>query len=102
MAARGTESKEVIIAKLLETFGGAFRYNKEIRIPMIENGEEVQIKITLTAAKQNVEHEPLKFDYLAEGLVSEETIESVKVETPPEPTEEEKENLKKMMASLLL
>ena len=30
MAARGTESKEVIIAKLLETFGGAVRYNKEI------------------------------------------------------------------------
>ena len=55
MAARGTESKDKIIAQILETFPGAFKYDKEIRIPMIENGEQIQIKVTLTAAKTNVD-----------------------------------------------
>ena len=54
MAARGAESKEKVMQNILKTFPGAFKYDKEIRIPMIENGEEVQIKVTLTAAKTNV------------------------------------------------
>lgn len=55
MAARGSLSKEVITQKLLETFEGAFVYGKEIRIPMMEDGSLLQIKVTLTAAKENVE-----------------------------------------------
>lgn len=55
MAARGSISKENIIAKLLETFEGSFVYGKEVRIPMIEDGAEVQIKVALTCAKENVE-----------------------------------------------
>jgi hypothetical protein len=55
MAARGSLSKEVITQKLLSTFDGAFVYGKEIRIPMEEAGEQIQIKVTLTAAKENVE-----------------------------------------------
>ena len=31
-----------------------FKYEKELRIPMMENGEELQIKVTLTAAKNMV------------------------------------------------
>lgn len=54
--ARGTESKEFITQKILETFEGSFKYDKEIRIPVLENGETVQIKVTLTAAKVNVEN----------------------------------------------
>ena len=53
--ARGTESKAIIVEKILQTFPGSFSYDKEIRIPMQENGETVQIKVTLTAAKTNVE-----------------------------------------------
>lgn len=53
--ARGAESKELITQKILETFEGSFKYDKEIRIPMLENGEIVQVKVTLTAAKVNVE-----------------------------------------------
>ena len=55
--ARGTEAKQKITQKILETFEGSFLYNGgiEIRIPMVEDGTEVQIKITLTAAKENVE-----------------------------------------------
>ena len=55
MAARGTESKSTITQKILDTFEGSFVYDKEIRIPMMENGELVQIKCVLTCAKVNVE-----------------------------------------------
>lgn len=55
MAARGAESKEKIMQNILATFPRAFKYDKEIRVPMMENGEQIQIKITLTAAKTNVE-----------------------------------------------
>lgn len=54
--AKGQVSKAQITNKLLEIFNGAFLYNdgKEIRIPMIEDGNEVQIKVSLTCAKDNV------------------------------------------------
>ena len=55
MAARGSESKNIITAKLLETFAGSFIYDKNIIVPMVENGESLQIKIALTCAKTNVE-----------------------------------------------
>lgn len=55
--ARGQESKSIIANKILQNFEGSFLYNggKEIRIPIYENGELIQIKVTLTAAKENVE-----------------------------------------------
>ena len=55
--ARGTESKNTITAKLLETFAGSFIYDKNIIIPMVENGENLQIKIALTCIKTNVSTE---------------------------------------------
>lgn len=55
MATKGALSKEIVMKKILETFNGAFVYDKELRIPMIEGGEEVQIKVALTCAKTNVE-----------------------------------------------
>ena len=55
MAARGSEAKERIINQILATFPEAFKYDKEIRIPVEENGEIIQIKVALTAAKDNVE-----------------------------------------------
>lgn len=56
--ARGSSAKEEITKKLLETFEGSFLYNggKEIRIPMMEDGSLVQIKVALTCAKENVEN----------------------------------------------
>ena len=56
MAAKGSVLKEEITNKILECFPGSFRYDKEIRIPGIENSENLQIKITLTCAKVNVEN----------------------------------------------
>ena len=52
--ARGSESKSFVTEKILDTFEGSFLYEKEIRIPMEENGETVEIKVTLTCAKVNV------------------------------------------------
>jgi hypothetical protein len=55
MAARGAVLKEAITAKILKTFQGSFVNGKEIRIPGYENGELVQVKVTLIAAKDNIE-----------------------------------------------
>lgn len=51
---RGAESKAKVTKKILYMFDDSFVFNKEIRIPMVENGEELQIKVTLTAAKNSV------------------------------------------------
>ena len=54
--AKGSESKELFYKKILETFDGAFLYNgnKEIRIPMIEDGNLIQLKVSVVCAKENV------------------------------------------------
>ena len=56
MAVKGIQAKADITKKILETFDGSFMNDEEIRIPVMENGEEVQIKVTLTAAKVNIDH----------------------------------------------
>lgn len=57
MAARGSVLKQEIAQKILATFPGSFLYNdgKEIRINGTEDGQSIQIKVTLTAAKTAVE-----------------------------------------------
>jgi len=89
--ARGSQSKEIITKKILETFDGAFINDKEIRIPFDEDGDEVQIKVTLTAAKVNVEN--------AGGAISNAATE----QAPPqkvEITDEERKNVQKLMEAL--
>ena len=49
--ARGQEEKLIVINKIKEVFPEAFEYDKVIRIPI----GDVQIKVTLTCAKDNVE-----------------------------------------------
>ena len=49
--ARGQEEKLIVINKIKEVFPEAFEYDKTIRIPV----GDVQIKVTLTAAQDNVE-----------------------------------------------
>lgn len=56
MAVKGAAAKEQVIQELLNYFGDrAFKYDKDIRVECVENGERVQIKIALTAAKVAVE-----------------------------------------------
>ena len=49
--AKGAEEKQIVIDKIKEVFPEAFEYDKTIRIPI----GDVQIKVALTAAKDNVE-----------------------------------------------
>lgn len=99
MAAKGTEAKEVIFNKILETFEGAFMADaKTLRIPYVENGETIEIKVALTAAK----------DILGGGVKEESLGEAIKVNMSAamptaiyeEPSEEEKERLKKLLETL--
>lgn len=53
--AKGQIAKDVITKCVLKVFDGSFINDKEIRIPFMENGELVQIKVALTCAKVNVE-----------------------------------------------
>ena len=102
MAARGAESKERVMQTILETFPSAFKYDKEIRIPMYENGEEIQIKVTLTAAKTNVESGGDTAVPGATKTVVKEMATTGPTETkvPVEPTEEEKRNVANLLNML--
>ena len=51
MASKGAEEKQMVIDKIKEVFPEAFEYDKAIRIPI----GNVQIKVALTCAKDNVE-----------------------------------------------
>ena len=101
MAARGSESKNIITAKLLETFAGSFIYDKNIIIPMIENGENLQIKIALTCAKTNVES---GMDNAIPGAEVSTTAtaasKAIDNHNVAEVTEEEKQNVLKAMKAL--
>ena len=89
MAARGTEVKEKLTQVLIKLFPESFMDGKTLRIPMKENGEIVEIKVTLTAAK----------DVLGGANAGAFTLNS---STPvcDMPTEEEIEEVKKYLSSM--
>ena len=99
MAAKGSISKEIIVQKILDTFEGAFKFDKEIRIPMIEDGAEVQIKVTLTCAKTNVES---GMDTAIPGTTAATAVTPKVMDNHgiAEVTEEEKQNVLKAMKAL--
>lgn len=100
--AKGTTSKKIITDKLVEVFEGAFLYNdgKEVRIPMIEDGEEVQIKVTLTAAKTAVTPGD---DVALPGITATTNTDAAMknvIHEPIQASEEEKANIAKALSSL--
>ena len=99
MAAKGTESKNIIFAKLQEVFPNSFweENNKILRIPLDENGSRVEVKVTLTAAKTNLGGEDPASAFDSTPIVN---SNSSTPNTVLEPTEEEKENVSKLIASL--
>lgn len=98
MAAKGTESKNIIFNKIKESFPNAFWEDegKILRVPLDENGTRVEIKVTLTAAKNNLGEEVPASAFTNDSVVS----QSPKVIL--EPTEEEKNNVQRLLASLNL
>ena len=88
MAIKGSIAKEEIIKRMMEVFEDSFMNDKTLIIPMMENGEEVQIKLTLTASKTNIPHSNGKAEIpttVAAGMSN--PVEVV------EPTEEEKQRV---------
>lgn len=101
--AKGTIAKEAIKNKILELFEGSFLYNggKEIRIPWDEPEGEVQVKIQLTCAKENVYPENAPRENAV--VPSQGPVVGSFTEAKPEnvePTEEEKKNLEDLMKAL--
>ena len=94
--AKGQISKQDATQKILELFPGSFVYEKEIRIPYTEEGENIQIKCTLTCAKTNVgENDDA-------AIPGETNTESASIQTEPSisaPTQEEKDTVKSLLES---
>lgn len=97
MAARGTESKNNIFNKLKEVYPNAFWEDegKILRIPVDEGGTSIEIKVTLTAAKNILGSGEVESAFPAAPV--EKTAEK-----PVEMTKEEKDNVATLLASLNL
>lgn len=95
--AKGAIAKKEIMQKIIEMFPGSFLYNndKEVRINSTEEGNPVQIKITLTCAKIPVENENGIFETNNSNII--EFKDTPKSQDIVEPTEEEKANLKALL-----
>ena len=91
--AKGSQAKAEITQKILENFENSFVYDKEIRIPIMENGELVQIKCVLTCAKVNVVNGG---DTAVPGTVPAPTSSSMEL------TDQEKKETADLLASLNL
>lgn len=99
--ARGAQAKADVMKQILATFAGSFTYNdgKEIRIPCVEGGEVVQIKVALTCAKENVESgadNAMPGDFPAPKM----TAPTPERTQPVMPTAEEKANVAAMLKAL--
>ena len=98
MAAKGTESKNIIFSKVQEVYPEAFweEEGKILRIPMNENGNIVEIKVTLTAAKNILGNGETPSAFSAAGAPTETAKPVVEM------TEEEKNNVATLLASMNL
>ena len=103
MAARGTVAKDKITKKILDIFGkDAFVYDKKLYIWSEENGEKVQVALTLTCPKvpagEVVAVDRTPPPSMADILEfrAQEHRESVQQQI----TTDERENIKKLMESL--
>jgi hypothetical protein len=99
--AKGAESKVKVQKQILEAFPGSFLYNdgKEIRVPMSEGGEQVQIKIALTCAKENVEigaDNAVPGDFPAPKMTAPTPVSTA----PVQPSTEEKQKVADLLKSL--
>lgn len=96
--AKGSQFKKEVLNKILETFPNSFLYNdgKELRICGQEDGENIQLKCTLTCAKVNVgENEDA-------AIPGETIMESTSTQVEPSlsaPTQEEKDTVKSLLES---
>lgn len=107
MAIKGQTSKENLIKELLEYFGDrAFRYDKDLRVNCIEDGQPCQIKLNFTVSKVAVNEggdtalpgdvpAPLEQAPLGTFNVANPTVVA-------EPTEQEKHTVAELLKALNL
>lgn len=105
MAVKGSIAKQEIGEIILQNFKDSFYFNggKEIRIPWEENGSTIQIKIQMTAAKDNVYPDgagEIDAPAVSEGHARDTDI--TPTSTLVEPTEEEKHNVEALLKALNL
>lgn len=103
--AKGDQAKQNIIEKLAECFGENYQgvYDKKVYVKANENGEMIQIAISLTCPKT-----PVQFENTVDSSGDWDFTKSkpniaesaVKQAPPAEITEEEEENLRELMKRL--
>lgn len=102
--AKGSIAKDVVAKKIAAAFGADFvgEYDKKLYVWAEENGEKVQIAISMTCPKVPVgasdfSTEPgnsLNFEDMSAAVVAPKSFE------PAEVTDEEKKNIAELMARL--
>ena len=103
---RGAQAKQDVFNKILEVFPGSFMQDDKIlRIPMSENGETVEIKVTLTAAKDIIgagasSNRVAGPTAVEEFAWSDAPQNAVTAAAANDLTETEKTNIRKMMEAL--
>lgn len=103
MAAKGAESKSLVTKKILEIFPNAFLYNndKEIRIPLTEQGETIEIKVVLSCAKTPVrEAAVLDWSESSSTAPAAELVPASNEIGPPQISEEDRRKVQELMAKL--
>lgn len=97
MAAKGSQAKAEVLAKLQEVFPDSFMYEKNLIIPFIEDGQKIQLKVALTCCKTNIEQGG---DVAIPGAQAPTVSAPTNEKTPIEPTAEEKKNISDFLSSM--
>ena len=94
MAIRGTAAKDYVTKKIQEAFGPAFLgiVDKKLYISVKENGENLQVAISLTCPKENLE-----FDFAPAVETGEATASQNGVAASAQFTKKEKETIEELM-----
>ena len=105
MAAKGTIAKQKVAQKIAEIFGQDFvgEFDKKLYVWTEENGEQVQVAISMTCPKNPVGGEARKIDFKAETGNSLNFEDMSAAPVPPQSIEisdEEKQNIADLMKKL--
>ena len=105
--AKGQIAKSEVMQAILEYFGEkAFVYEKDIRVNWVEDGQPVQIKISLTASKVAVEKDGDVTLPSAPAIPKAEMLDfsddaaPMPAPAPVEPSAQEKQNIQELLAKL--
>lgn len=100
--ARGNEAKNKVIEKIKAAFGKDWigEIDKKFYVWTTENGERIQIAISLTCPKVMVETETSTIEQDGDYDFSEPTVKAEKEFKPVEKTETEERNIQSLLAAL--